>query len=49
MKKTKTFLAAALASAMMLCSLTACDDKTAAGEGAQFTMTLYPEYAPIYL
>ncbi len=47
MKKTKTILASVLASAMMLCSMTACDDKTANGEGAQFTITLYPDYAPI--
>lgn len=48
MKKTKTILAAALASAMMLCSFTACDNKDdAAGAGSQFTITLYPDKAPI--
>ena len=48
MKKTKTILAATLASAMMLCSFTACDNKDdAAGAGSQFTITLYPDKAPI--
>lgn len=46
MKKIRTLLTTAVASVMMLCTLTACgDDKN--GAGAQFTITLYPDYAPI--
>ncbi|MGN0647735.1 MAG: peptidylprolyl isomerase [Oscillospiraceae bacterium] len=47
MRKTRTFLATAVASVMMLCSLTACGDDAANGAGAQFTITLYPDCAPI--
>lgn len=46
MKKIRTLLTTAVASVMMLCTLAACgDDKN--GAGAQFTITLYPDYAPI--
>lgn len=46
MKKIRTLLTTAVAAAMMLCTLTACGDDEN-GAGAQFTITLYPDYAPI--
>ncbi len=46
MKKIRTLLTTAVATTMMLCTLTACGDDEN-GAGAQFTITLYPDYAPI--